>query len=1302
MNQELHPAAESYTGLEIAVIGMSGRFPGAPDIEQFWQNLKLGIESISFFSYDELKAIGIDDDFLKHPGYVAAYGWLEGIDEFDAAFFGYSPLEAEIMDPQMRIFHETVLAGLENAGIDPFSYSKPIGLYAGGNGNFFWQARVELAGKNEIMGHFTSKQFSDKDFSCTRIAHRLNLKGPALAIDTACSTSLVTIHMACQGLISGDCDIAAAGGVSIGASVKGGYIYQEGMLGSPDGHCRAFDVQAQGTNFGNASGIVVLKRYEEAVAEHDTIYAVIRGSAVNNDGSRKSAYTAPSVEGLSQVIRQAAQMAEVELDTIGYIEAHGTGTGLGDPVEFEAMKAAFATDKRHFCRIGSVKTNVGHLETAAGIAGFIKAVLSVKHGQIPPSLFYRSPSPKIDFDNSPFIVNTALYNWQEPNRPRRAGVTSFGIGGSNVHVIIEEYSSEPVKKITGSSWSLLIWSARDPDALERMTVNLKNHLQKYPDIPLEDAAYTLQTGRTIYPHRRILVTANREEAIQQLSQPDHSSLKTHVSEEDNSPLTFWFPGVESYYDDMGRQLKEVEPYFKEQWELCMTGAEASTASVRLFAFQVALARLMISWGLAPQICIGEGSGIYAAKCISGEWSESDALTALNQGAGNEEIDEWSVEPIRQDNRNLIVAFGPRRSQAERTVELVREEGSDVSDIQFLLMALGDLWLYGQSIDWSGVYRSRERPLFHVPLPSYPFERSRFWIEDKQLRSWGLTNTQDTEPETAASYSHPRPGLKAPFQSPKTTEQKELVTIWERLFGIGPLGIQDDFIELGGDSLKALNMIRTVQHRMEVAMPLTEFFKEPTIQHMSQYIAGAERENITPIAAAEKRDFYPLSYIQERMFLLDRMGEHEQSTAYNNVFAFFVDGGLDINRLKHTLAAMIQRHESLRTSFHLLDELPVQRVHDQVDIQLTILPTPQDCQDVDIQTIIRSFSRPFDLSCAPLMRMAIMELSPQRHVMIYDIHHIVMDGSSLPVLNYDFVRLYRKEALEPLTVQYKDFAVWLYGDEGGLWIQKQEKYWLDRLSGQLPVLNLRTDFPRPSVQSFEGRQIIRTLDKTVWIPLRQLITRTESTLYMMLLAICGVLLNKYTGDSDILIGSPVAARDRRELEYIVGVFINAIVMRVFPQDHLNFIDYLDRLKSDCLDAFENQGYPFALLMQQLNLPKDLSRNPIYDFELIVQNIEESVIEAGDLTFTPYTSEIQNAQVDITLEAFEAAGGLVLKFSYCTRLFKHDTMERFIAHFEEVLAAVLKDPGGKLSDIRISHQLESAGDDILKQEEGDFGF
>ncbi|WP_068774981.1 SDR family NAD(P)-dependent oxidoreductase [Paenibacillus sp. FJAT-26967] len=639
------------TGLEIAVIGMAGRFPGAKNLAEFWENLRAGKESVTFFTDEELQKAGIAPEMLKHSQYVKAKAQIEDVESFDAPFFDYTPREAELIDPQFRLFHECAWEALENAGHPPESEDQLIGVYAGASPNTYWVAS-QVMNAAHASDHFQILQLNNPSFT-TRISYKLNLKGPSVSVQTACSTSLVSIHLACQGLLAGECDLALAGGVSVNLPRTTGYLYQEGMIQSPDGHCRPFDEGASGTLFGDGIGIVVLKRLADAVRDGDEIHAVIKGSAVNNDGSRKVGYTAPSTNGQVEVVRAAHQMAEVEPESIGYIEAHGTGTVLGDPIEVEALQTAFATDKKGFCKIGSLKSNIGHLDAAAGVAGFIKAVLAIKHRQIPPSLHFHKPNPKIDFENSPFRVNSELSDWKRTEGPLRAGVSSFGIGGTNAHVILEE---APIGG--GSSASrdlkLLVLSARTEEGLERATRNLGEFLRTCPEADLADVAYTLQTGRKRFRWRRTFVCSNVREAVDRLDKPAEGSVYTDESERDQAKVIFLFPGQGSQYVNMGADLYRKEPLFRAEMDRCCEiitaqggadprdllyrapdSADSAAAADRinqteaaqpaLFAFEYSLAQLLMSWGVKPHAMIGHSIGEYTAACLSGVLSLKDAL-----------------------------------------------------------------------------------------------------------------------------------------------------------------------------------------------------------------------------------------------------------------------------------------------------------------------------------------------------------------------------------------------------------------------------------------------------------------------------------------------------------------------------------------------------------------------------------------------------------------------------------------------------------------------------------------------------
>ncbi len=645
----------------IAIIGMAGRFPGASNLAAFWRNLRDGVESLSRFSKEELIAAGVDPQIVENPNYVKAGTYLDAADEFDAAFFGVNPREAEVMDPQHRVLLECAWEALEDAACDSESYSGAIGVFAGSSMNTYGinnllrnpEALAAVGGYQAMIGN-------DKDFITTRISYKLNLRGPSVAVQTACSTSLVAVQLACQSLLSYQCDIALAGGVSINFPQHTGYLFQEGMIFSPDGHCRPFDSKAQGIRAGEGVGIVVLKRLEEALRDRDNIHAVILGAAINNDGSQKVGYTAPSVDGQAEAIASAQAVAQVEPNTISYIEAHGTATPLGDPIEIAALTKVFrnGSTEKQFCGIGSLKSNVGHLDAAAGVAGLLKTVLALKHKQLPPSLNFESPNPQIDFESSPFYVNTKLVDWNTNRLPRRAGVSSFGIGGTNAHVILEEAparSSAPPARPN----QVVALSAKTGAALEVATLRLAEYLKQDPAATLADVAYSLQTGRRAFDHRKIVVCCDVDDARKALESGDRRRVYTAHQDSSRRHVAFMFSGQGSQYVNMGAGLYRTERVYRECLDECAKllqphlghdlrgdlflevdpnrvtkpGQEDPAARLNqtaltqpaLFATEYSLAKLWMSWGIEPQAMIGHSIGEYVAACLAGVFSLPDAL-----------------------------------------------------------------------------------------------------------------------------------------------------------------------------------------------------------------------------------------------------------------------------------------------------------------------------------------------------------------------------------------------------------------------------------------------------------------------------------------------------------------------------------------------------------------------------------------------------------------------------------------------------------------------------------------------------
>ena len=641
----------------VAVVGMAGRFPGAADLETFWANLRAGVESIRFFSDEELLAAGADPAWLDDPQLVKARGALDDPDRFDAAFFGYSPREAQIIDPQQRLFLEAAWEAMETAGYSGDGARRRVGVFAGASESTYAH---ELYRNRELVATVGRRQVviaNNADYLATRVAYKLELSGPALAVQTACSTSLVAVHQACVALRIGDCDLALAGGSSVSVREVMPYRYEPGGVSSPDGHVRAFDARAQGMVGGSGVGVVVLKRLADALADGDTIHAVIRGTAVNNDGADKAGFTAPSVGGQAAVIRQAQRLAGVTPESIQYVEAHGTGTTLGDPIEVAGLTQAFRDggSADGTCAIGSVKTNIGHLDAAAGIAGLIKTVLALGHREIPPSLHFETPNPEIDFAAGPFRVNAALTPWPRTGgAPRRAAVSAFGIGGTNAHAVLEE-APVPAPADEGRAAQLLVVSARTANALERLCADLAGHLERCPETALGDAAFTLQAGRKVFPYRRAVTADSRAQAITALRGEAPERVADRAPDPDAAldrrpEVAFLFPGQGAQHPGMAAALYRGEPVFRDAVDHCvkvldgeldadlpglLTAAgdggaaerleQTALAQPALFVVSYALARLWQSWGVRPAALLGHSIGEYVAACLAGVFELDDAL-----------------------------------------------------------------------------------------------------------------------------------------------------------------------------------------------------------------------------------------------------------------------------------------------------------------------------------------------------------------------------------------------------------------------------------------------------------------------------------------------------------------------------------------------------------------------------------------------------------------------------------------------------------------------------------------------------
>jgi acyl transferase domain-containing protein/NADPH:quinone reductase-like Zn-dependent oxidoreductase/thioesterase domain-containing protein/acyl carrier protein len=765
------------SGYDIAVIGLAGRFPGAANLEQFWVNLRNGVESVRFFNDDELLRGGESPAALRDPAYVKAQPVLDDFDRFDAALFGFSPQDAAIMDPQHRVFLEVGWEALENAGHESETFPGSIGVFATCGMNTYMM--YNLVRNKRIMDNvgewLVRHTGNDMNFLATRLSYELNLTGPSMNVQTACSSALVAVHLACQSLLAGECDMAIAGGATIVLPHARGYSYKEGEILSPDGHCRPFDAKARGTLFGSGAGAVVLRRHADAAASGDQILAVVKGSAVNNDGCGKVGFLAPSVSGQAKAVIEALALAEVDPETISYVETHGTGTIVGDPIEVVALTQAYRqfTSRCGYCALGSLKSNIGHLGEAAGVAAFIKTVLALQNREIPPSLHYEAPNPELDFPSSPFFVNTRLAGWQSPHGPRRAGITSLGAGGTNCHVIIEE-PPEPSPSGRGRAEQLLLLSAHTPLALETATHNLASHLSAHPELDLADVAYTLHVGRKALAYRCALVCRTREQAAEsfQLRQ----GLITSDENGAGRPVAFLFPGQGAQYPGMGRQIYESERVFRDEVDRCVAIlfdscrvelrdilfasddsrvarerlTQTSLAQPALFVIEYALAKLWMSWGVQPQAMLGHSIGEYVAACLAGVFSLDDALALVAdrgrlmqqapQGAmlavpiPAAEIEPFLSSGLPGARLSLAASNAPSSS-------VIAGPEADVTRCEETLAARG---IHGQRLETSHAFHSElmdpiltsfgervRRIALHAPGIPYLSNRSGTWIQKEE-------------------------------------------------------------------------------------------------------------------------------------------------------------------------------------------------------------------------------------------------------------------------------------------------------------------------------------------------------------------------------------------------------------------------------------------------------------------------------------------------------------------------------------------------------------------------------------------
>lgn len=816
------------TGNEIAIIGMAGRFPQADDIYEYWENIREGKECITVFTRQELEDSGIPVDMLDHENYVRAKGWIGDIDKFDAGFFGINPAEAELMDPQHRLLLECAWHALENAGYNPKEIAGSVGVYASQSMssylilNVLSHVRKVLAG-----GNLVAAIGNDKDSLTSTISYRLNLKGPAVTVQSSSSSSLVAVNIACQSLMTYQCDMAIAGGITVGPPEKSGYLYEEGGIMSKDGHGRSFDESSSGFVPGNGYGLVVLKRLEEAIRDRDHIWAVIKGSAVNNDGSEKVSYTAPSVDMQAQVVKMAHAMSGVEPESIGYIEAHGTGTKMGDPIEVRALNRAFADDKRkQACAIGSVKANIGHLDSAAGVAGLIKAALVLYHCEIPPQVNLEKENTQLQLAETPFYIERKGKEWKTDHSVRRAGVTSLGMGGTNCHIILEETPVRDALQNSGEKYLLAV-SGHTKEAFENNRRILLNHLKKNSRRSLNSISYTLLAGRKAFSYRAAAVCENVEEAVAKLEE---------MTAQTSKPCVFVVQNRQTVNTDfvacLYRDAKSFRKTFAEGaelflnifgWDVNLCLKKEKTGNLeceRAFAWLSEYALFKMLQDLVSQPISYAGDALTIIKVLSGETDLATAVADYSQ----EDVSMEQPIPINDDS-NVYIYMDAVSSVHRGPVEI------SILDIwkakgKLFPYLYGTLWVNGAEIFWDKVFPDEDK--CRTDLPGYVFERQSYWLEQE------LTVGEPTGKNEKELY-HSRPQLDNPWIGPKDELQKIIVRQMEEVLKIRPIGIRDDFFELGGNSLLVTQLLSKINAIIDKRISFETVFETATAESLAESI-----------------------------------------------------------------------------------------------------------------------------------------------------------------------------------------------------------------------------------------------------------------------------------------------------------------------------------------------------------------------------------------------------------------------------------------------------------------------------------
>ena len=1376
---------------EIAVIGMAGRFPEACDLDQFFANEAEGRDSVRSISAERIKKTALAPD-----GEYLVCGYLEDIDNFDYGYFQISLGEAQTMGPELRLLLEVVHETIENAGYSPAALREQrISLFLNAIYSDYHRLADEAVA-TLITGNAPS-------FIVARIARQFHFTGSAIVVDTSCSSSLSALHLACNEIAMGDVTSAIVCGANLYPIPT---VKRQELLDvwSPTGKSKAFSASADGMSRGEVVAAVMLKSLDAARADGDRIRAVIRSTAINNNGTWSSSPSAPDSRSQAAVLEAAWRKAGIDPRRIGYIEAHGSGTQIGDALEIEGLNRAFRghTTERRFCAISTGKSSLGHGMYAAGISGFIRAVLAVERGVLFPNIHFDQPNPLIDFDDSAVYVNETLAPWPTlPGEMRLAGVSSVGMSGINGHAVIEQApppstSPRPCQstRTTASTGEAVLVTISSHTA-EGLSVNrerLRRWLDEHPSSALSDVAYTLNLGRTHHRFRFASVVSDLEDMRRAL-QGARGEKPTAVGLLDK--LVLVFSDQPTLDDAWIEHFRATHPAYREAWLECeKTFARPLTErGVREAAFQYSLYRTLLAHGVESWNVLGTGVGKHVADVASGAATLTDALrqAAVHRVEVTRDlaarVQSLLAREAARHERTVFLGMGPPGPLIE---ELERRRGAEDAFATLslseptpsrnpILELLRALYLNGSQLNWDAF--GRQYPGARIELPSHCFEKTHVWIrsepradaaarvppvraepspsrlgsdlEQEVERAWLQVLETDVRPTPSSNFFELggdslaatrmvqelntslsiRVDFEDVFDFPTfsafsahvaecVTPATEVRRIWQSVLCSGYLRPTDDFFALGGHSLLATQVLSRVNQQYALRLDFEHLWSHPTLGQFAELVTREFETRRTPsplsveIASGPAQSHYPLSPSQRRLWLLDRLGDGSQ--AYHAKIAYALRGPLSVDNLARSFTDVVERHESLRTVFLEVDGEPRQRVLPvgalgcaEFEYQDLGGTGAEEAHAIAQRLLSDAAAQRLNLATGPLVRAKLLSLDPQTHVFCLFLHHIVSDGWSVAVFVRDLLSAYRAQGegrqngLARLPVQYRDYAQWLNERVARGDLARSRDYWLQRLGGDRPVLDLWTDHRRPPLQSFEGGLVRFRLDPRGCEGLKAYCRAQGATLFMGLYALVLGLLQRHSGQRDFLIGSPVAGRTRQILEDQIGYYANTICLRSSVDTAKTFADLLAVAKQTVVDAQRHQEFPFDRLLEALGPARDMSRAPLFDVMLILQNTADVQLGAPatvpGLKVEPFELPHSVSKFDLTFEFMDARDTIDCYLEYNRRLFERGRVEALAQDFVALCERALAQPNTPLRQLDFRERdssLDAAATASLPPERG----